>query len=342
MVELTTAPEALDIDPADIFLIRKGDTPGAMRVSAETLLAFFGAGDGGEGGTVAADRRVRYVTLTNFSHYTDGGSISRIRFRRPNGSDLPNPVILHDGVGTGGYPFSNALDNDGSSFFSTYQGQLTGAVVLDFGGLVEIADIAVTNRVDGSFAQSVATFVAYGKKSLILPGVEIATTFFSAAGWNANSVVRYMPLGFVNDINTPVVGFKQYRVYITAGNNPTQVCMGELRCYDAADGGTDVTDIRESIQFSGEAGSNTASNVFDNNDGNGWFDTKPAPNFIGFKLAEPVAVKRITIGLFFQSDYMPRDFKFQGSNDDGLTWTDLLTVEGKTNWAAGQTAFLIP
>jgi len=299
---------------------------------------------GGGGGGGAVDRRVRFVTLTHFNHYTDGGSVSRMRFRRPNGTDLPTPTILYDGVGVGGYPFAQALDDNANSFFSTYQGSLVGVIVLDFGALVEIKDIAVTNRIEGSATQALTSFVAYGKKVLAEPGVEIATAFFDLAGWNANNVTRNAPLGFVNEgaVAPPgPTGYTKYRVYITQGNNASQVCMGELRCYDDAVAGTDFTDQNTGIFYSAQAGGNVAANVFDNQAGNGWFDTNPPINFIGFNLAEPKPLARYTIELFFREDYMPRDFQLQGSNDGGATWTTLHTVTGKTSWV-GVESFVVP
>jgi len=198
------------------------------------------------------------------------------------------------------------------------------------------------------------------------PAAGLTTDFYAVDGGNHRGAHASIASGFegmvqVNYSDSPVaacfdvfqvfgsiagpvvtpVGFKKYRIYITQGNNATQVCMGELRCYDDAVAGTDITDQNTGIFYSAQAGANVAANVFDNNSGNGWFDTNPPINFIGFNLAEPLPVKRYTIELFFREDYMPRDFQLQGSNDDGATWTTLHTVTGKTSWV-GVEGFVVP
>lgn len=76
--------------------------------------------------------------------------------------------------------------------------------------------------------------------------------------------------------------------------------------------------------------------AFDQSNGGGWRTNKAADLWIGFRFNIARVVNKYRIaGYNVAPSVAPKDWKFQAS-DDGITWTDLATVTGQTNWAASE------
>lgn len=128
-------------------------------------------------------------------------------------------------------------------------------------------------------------------------------------------------------------GYLFYRINISAGNDASQVALGEIEFRDTVSG-NDRSQAYPSV-YSAQSGGNTAFKAFNDNLTDGWFATTGFPYQIGCELPKRYTVAEISLLPYagFQA-YAPKDFILQRSND-ASTWVDVRSYTGQTGWASG-------
>jgi hypothetical protein len=167
-------------------------------------------------------------------------------------------------------------------------------------------------------------------------------TVASEVGWDG-SVTQGWRARIFSAATQPLAalpGYLWYRLNITAGNDVTQVAIGELE-FRATVGGADLTVPGSPAFYSQQAGGNPWSSAYDNNVGSGgYFGTTGFPYLVGLELAQRAVLAQVSIVPYpgFNA-YAPKNFTVQGSNDFA-TWDTVKTLVNETAWAANPTARL--
>lgn len=132
------------------------------------------------------------------------------------------------------------------------------------------------------------------------------------------------------------VGLKTYdacRLYITAGNNSSQVAISEIQVFKAT-GGNQVV-LNGTVGFSTQsAPSNIAANVDDGSTGTGWFSQSgsPYPQYVSVPLNGQITPASVSIAPFHGfTGYAPKDFQIQFSLGGGA-WETLASFTGQSTW----------
>lgn len=127
--------------------------------------------------------------------------------------------------------------------------------------------------------------------------------------------------------------FNTFRLLATKSRSGTNqyIEITELKMFTGEDGtGTSVLVNGVATASSTYSTKFTPAMAFDNNPNTGWSTLSDAvPAWIQYALISPVSVLSFYLKVN-TADNGPVDFKIQGSNDDGATWTDIFST---TNFA---------
>lgn len=125
------------------------------------------------------------------------------------------------------------------------------------------------------------------------------------------------------------IAYKHYRIYITATPRNDYATINQLRLFDS----TSKTAVNIATTASGATA--TSSGVYQSNTADlaltqaGFWESNSttSPKWLIVSYADAKSVRAFELVSTQYADEMPKDFKFQGSNDK-TTWTDILVVVG--------------
>lgn len=250
------------------------------------------------------------------------------------GPDLSTGATVTANSSQGGLGPARLNDGDFTTNWVSAAGAFPRTIQLDFGATAGAWKALAEVRLSCN-----STWAPQAPKNYTLDWSDDASTWTTVmtvtgeTSWGAGSGEYASRIHRSGSCPTNLGGYLFYRLNISAGNDVTQVALGEIEFRDTVSG-TDRSQAYPSI-YSTQAGSNTAFNAFDNNLTNGWFGTTGFPYQIGCELPRRYAIAEMSLLPFTSFEaYAPKDFKLQGSNDNS-TWVDLKTYTAQTGWSSG-------
>lgn len=143
-----------------------------------------------------------------------------------------------------------------------------------------------------------------------------------------------------------MIAYKSFRLYITrnSGGGNGYMAVSEWRMYEDEEGATPNVLVGGVASASHTNGSYVPANAFDGVEDTTWESTSiSGDKWLRYDLPEPVMVRSIYVSHNRWTGERPRDFKIQGSNDDGASWDDLTEMKDflLSSGPAGQFATMV-